>query len=253
MTKTFKDAREAGRYFAGQAAWTAPLRRYLYRKSGLRLKRSVLDAGCGTGEVTAEIAELTGGTVTGVDADADLVGYASAAHPGIRFVEAECASMPFEGASFDLVTCHFFIMWLREPAACLGEMARVLEPGGVLLACAEPDYGGLVEYPEHREFWRAIEESLRLEGADPRAGRKLAELLRGAGLGVQVGVSATVWDGELLASEWDARRGVFEGDLEAVLGRERAREVLAEELEQARAGKIVVVPLFWALGIKPQS
>lgn len=244
------DPEEASGFLSRQAARTAPLRRHLYRKAGLRNRRAVLDAGCGTGEITAEIAGLTPGKVTGLDCDGEMVRLAAGRHPGIDFLKADCASLPFGDGEFDLVTCHFLIMWLPDQVRALTEMARVLAPGGVALACAEPDYGGLVEYPEHPEFTEAVEEALAGKGADLRAGRKLGALFRAAGLGVQTGVSATVWEGDMLLDEIMARRELLGRDLQAVLGVERAGRVLAEELSRAGAGKMLMVPLFWALGFR---
>jgi SAM-dependent methyltransferase len=45
--------------------------------------------------------------------------------------------LAFEDASFDLVTCQTLLIHVRDPARVIGEMVRVLRPGGVLLA-AEP-------------------------------------------------------------------------------------------------------------------
>jgi len=241
---------EISEFFTTQAEWTAPMRRHLYRKAGLRRKSAVLDAGCGTGEVTAEIAGLTGGSVTGVDSEARFVEYASGQHPGIQFVRADCEELPFDDGTFDMVTCHFLLMWVSRPARAVKEMARVLEPGGILLACAEPDYGGRVEYPEHPEFTGALDSSLAGKGADIRTGRRLGVLFREAGLGVEVGVSATVWDGELLERRFEGKRGRFLRDLERVLEKDEAERVLGEEASQVKAGKMLMVPLFWALGFK---
>lgn len=241
---------ETSEFFSAQAEWTAPLRRHLYRKAGLRRRTAVLDAGCGTGEVTAEIAGLTGGDVTGVDSESRFIEYAAGRHAGIEFVCADCEELPFDDSSFDLVTCHFLLMWVRRPARAVVEMARVMEPGGILLACAEPDYGGRVEYPEHPEFTTALDSSLSGKGADIRIGRRLGVLFREAGLGVEVGVSATVWDGELLARRFTSKLARFRRDLEAVVGKEEAGRILAEEADQVKAGKMLMVPLFWAMGFK---
>ena len=250
MTKP-SDTEETSAFMARQAEWTAPMRRHLYRKAWLARRARILDAGCGTGEVTAHMASLTTGLVTGADSDAGLIQYAASKHPGIEFVEADCARLPFPDSSFDLVTCHFLLMWVPDAQAAVREMVRVLEPGGALLAAAEPDYGGLVEYPEHPEYSRALREALELQGADPLAGRKLAMLFRASGLGTRTGVSATPWEGETLVGEFDSRLPLINRDLEMVLGRARVARVLEREREYLSAGKLYMVPLFWALGVKP--
>ncbi|MBM3957553.1 MAG: class I SAM-dependent methyltransferase, partial [Gemmatimonadetes bacterium] len=132
---------ETAAFMAAQAARTAPMRRHLYRKASLARRSRVLDVGCGTGGVTAEIAAATAGGVVGVDRDAGLLEYAASACGTAEFVQADCERLPFPDGAFDMVTCHFFLMWARDAGAAVREMVRVLEPGGVLLAAAEPDYG----------------------------------------------------------------------------------------------------------------
>lgn len=64
----------------------------------------VLDAGCGQGRVGAELA-ARGHHVTGVDADAELIGAARDAHPGSRWIVADLADLDLpgqgEGEPFD--------------------------------------------------------------------------------------------------------------------------------------------------------
>lgn len=248
--RLFVDIDRAARFYARQAALAAPMRRHLYRKAGLRRKRKVLDVGCGTGEVTSELAKLTSAEVTGVDSDSLLVEYATETYPEARFATADSMELPFDGGSFDLVTCQFLLMWVDDPDLAVTEMARVLQEGGIMLACAEPDYGGHLEYPEHPEFSRAIEESLIARGADPYLGRKLWSLLRERGLGVEVGVSATALKGDVLKSGFEFSRDIFLEDLELVMGPEKARAIMAEEDRRVESGKMRMVPLFWALGHK---
>ncbi|MBU4194991.1 MAG: hypothetical protein KKF66_08360, partial [Actinobacteria bacterium] len=90
------------------------------------------------------------------------------------------------------------------------------------------------------------------KGADIRLGRRLGVLFREAGRGVEVGVSATVWDGELLEQRFEGKKSKFRRDLEAVLERDEAGRVLGEESAQVKAGKMLMVPLFWALGFKSE-
>lgn len=244
------DLDEIDSYLSDQAEQSWPLRKHLYRKAGLRLKKRILDAGCGTGGITVQIAGLTGGQVTGVEADGELVEFASRTRSGADFVQADCTSMPFEDSSFDLVACHFLLMWVDDARSAVEEMVRVLEPGGVLIACAEPDYGGLVEYPEHERFSLALIDALKARGADPTIGRKLGPLFRAAGLGTETGISAVIREGERLASEFSKREEIYRGDLELVLGSGSAGQVIDREAELVRAGKMLMVPLFWALGYK---
>jgi SAM-dependent methyltransferase len=113
------------------------LARYLFAKHFLaRMPQpaSVLDAGCGSGYGSAELAK-TGACVTGADVSGEAVEYAREhfGAQGIRFVEAPCESLPFEAESFELVTAFEVIEHLERWRDLLGEANRVLKPGGVLL------------------------------------------------------------------------------------------------------------------------
>ncbi|MBU1879285.1 MAG: methyltransferase domain-containing protein, partial [Chloroflexi bacterium] len=55
--------------FRRQAAWTHSVRSHLYRRANLRHAQRVLDVGCCTGVITAEIASRTRGRVIGIDID----------------------------------------------------------------------------------------------------------------------------------------------------------------------------------------
>jgi SAM-dependent methyltransferase len=237
-------------YLAWQAARTRPLRRYLYRKVGLRQRRSILDAGCGTGIITREIARGTGGHVRGVDIDEAMVSRASAACVEVEFIQADVGDLPFDDASFDLVVSHFLFMWVRDQGRALAEMVRVLEPGGVVLACVEPDYGGRLEFPENLLLSGALLQALHAGGADPCLGRRLGTLFRGAGLDVETGVTATVMQGDELASGFEIQRSIYARELAQVLEEAEATAALEIEASQVRAGKMTMVPLFWAIGTK---
>ena len=52
---------------------------------------------------------------------------------GVDFREGDAERLPFDNASFDTVVCAFSLCTIPSPAAALGEMRRVLRPGGRLL------------------------------------------------------------------------------------------------------------------------
>jgi len=74
-------------------------------------------------------------------------------------------------------------------------MARITRPGGAVLALAEPDYGGRIDYPiKLAQMGKWQIESLRLQGADPLMGRKLATIFNSAGFdSVETGVLGGQW------------------------------------------------------------
>ncbi len=101
--------------------------------AGLTLGRRVLDAGCGVGYGSALLAEAGAEDVVGVDVAAAVVEAASKdERPGLSFTRADVGHLPFPDGSFDLITCFELIEHVEDAAAVLGELARVLAPGGVL-------------------------------------------------------------------------------------------------------------------------
>jgi ubiquinone/menaquinone biosynthesis C-methylase UbiE len=94
----------------------------------------VLDIGCGAGYGTAELAALAR-NATGIDLSPEAVTHARSAYPlaNIRFLPASATALPFEGASFDLITAFEVIEHLTDWRALLAEAQRVLHPDGVFL------------------------------------------------------------------------------------------------------------------------
>lgn len=100
----------------------------------------VLDVGCGTGYLARLLARSVGddGLVVGVDASPEMVRYASDRarrdrNCHLQLGTAESLSFPTD--HFDVVVCSLFMHHLPDdlqPAA-IGEMCRVLRPGGTLL------------------------------------------------------------------------------------------------------------------------
>jgi demethylmenaquinone methyltransferase/2-methoxy-6-polyprenyl-1,4-benzoquinol methylase len=95
----------------------------------------VLDACCGTGDLALADARA-GGRVTGVDFSEEMLARAERKAPEFQWVQADAAALPFDDASFDVVTVGFGIRNLADLEAGLVELARVLVPGG-RLGCLE--------------------------------------------------------------------------------------------------------------------
>jgi len=92
----------------------------------------VLDLAGGTGTSAGPLAEK-GAKVTVCDISAGMLQVGRNRYPQIEFVEGDALSLPFEPASFQVATISFGLRNVRDPAAALRELARVVEPGGRLV------------------------------------------------------------------------------------------------------------------------
>jgi hypothetical protein len=129
-------------------------------------------------------------------------------------------------------------------------MARVTRPGGCVLLCAEPDYGGRIDWPElPLRAWQS--EGLRRQGADPHGGRRLRALLVAAGLEEDVGVLPSLWGADDLRENFEREWAWLGHDV----GKAVDAAAFARAKAQARAAvedgtRLVCLPIFYGLGRK---
>ena len=97
----------------------------------------VLDACCGTGDL-AIAAEREGGIVTGLDFSGGMLVRARAKSDTIEWVQGDLLALPFPAGAFDAATVGFGVRNVAELAAALGELRRVLRPGGRLDGQSDP-------------------------------------------------------------------------------------------------------------------
>ena len=165
-----------------QDAWFAAIRSRLLRRADILNRRRVLDLGTGTGETLCELRRRTRGEVVGVDRDAGVLALA-----GEGCVVAEASELPFANGAFDLVFTQMFFLWAAPLDTVVAEIRRVLQPGAPLIVCAEPDYGGRMEYPRPDPALDAVQRELVSQGADLEIARKLPARLAKAGFRVDGG------------------------------------------------------------------
>jgi ubiquinone/menaquinone biosynthesis C-methylase UbiE len=126
--------------------WNDDYLELLGRRFGLSTVQTVLDVGAGVGHWGALLLPLLApeATITGVERDprwvADATRRASELSIDDRcsYLEGVAEALPFQDGSFDLVTCQTLLIHVPDVAAVVGEMLRVLRPGGLLLV-AEPN------------------------------------------------------------------------------------------------------------------
>ena len=160
---------------------------------------TLLDVGCGPGNISADLASrLEGGTVVGIDLAPDGIEAArrdyGSAHENLTFGIGDVYNLAFADGHFDVVYAHQVLQHLTAPVDALREMRRVLRAGG-LLAVRDADYGAFVWAPDDPLLVRWLElyhEITRHNHAQADAGRHLAAWVRAAGFGDLV-VSSSTW------------------------------------------------------------
>ena len=97
-----------------------------------RAGERILDLGCGTGHLTAQIAE-SGAHVTGVDRSAEMVASARLKYPNLKFEISDARNLTFRD-EFDAVFSNATLHWIHEPELVLQGVWRALRPGGRFVA-----------------------------------------------------------------------------------------------------------------------
>jgi SAM-dependent methyltransferase len=198
----------------------------LVQAAGLTGREHVLDLGCGAGHTAFAIAPHAA-SVTAVDLTPEMLEVAAglAAERGVTnvtFRPADVAALPFDDASFDLVTSRVSAHHYADPATALVEAARVLRPGGMILLIDTI----APEDPALDTFYNAVE--LLRDGSHVRNRRisEWAHMLAAAGFAPETLLEFTI---ELDGDSW-VQRSQTPPDLVAAI-----RALFAHATPAARA------------------
>ena len=146
------DGKRSERYVHGYEEWT---RQWMSQRTAardlaflvphLRTGMDLVDCGCGTGSITAGLAEIVApGQVIGIDIEPRQLDVARALAiergvKNVRFAHGSIYELPYPDSTFDVAVAHFVIEHVSEPARALREIRRVLRPQGVA-AIKDPYY-----------------------------------------------------------------------------------------------------------------
>lgn len=134
--------------FGRDQAW----RRAAVKLAQVKNSDSVLDVACGTGDLTRAFADAGAAIVVGLDFTAEMLDIArtkrlspnvgSPVTNNISYVQGDAMALPFDDASFNVVSIAFGIRNVSDPSKALREFKRVLRPGGrlVILEFSEPTF-----------------------------------------------------------------------------------------------------------------
>ena len=116
---------------AGQdRRWRAAVVRAIDPQPGQR----ILDLAAGTGTSSRPFADA-GATVVACDFSQGMLRVGRERQPTVSFVAGDALALPYADDAFDAATISFGLRNVSDPLAALGEMLRVVRPGGRLVVC----------------------------------------------------------------------------------------------------------------------
>src|SRR5262245_17139977 len=132
----FKEMQKQGwAYFVPLETFTTPPAARLVRHARVAAGQRVLDVACGTG-VVAITAARAGARVSALDLTPKLLERArenaGLAEVDVDWSEGDAEHLPFDDALFDVVVSQFGHMFAPRPEVVIGQMLRVLKPGGTI-------------------------------------------------------------------------------------------------------------------------
>ncbi|MGD2184301.1 class I SAM-dependent methyltransferase [Lusitaniella coriacea] len=183
----------------------------LFKTAGLSVGMSILELGCGPGEVTELLSELVGpaGRVLAVDRSDEMLARAEtnlkkAGKKNVRFVRADLSNAPeylnnVDHPSFDAVAGRRVLMYLASPDRVLAGLLPWLREGG-LVVFEEADSticpGHVAAMPAHERGAFLLGKLLSEEGVDQSMGFHLPATLSNAGLRFERIWAEAVIDGQ---------------------------------------------------------
>lgn len=208
----------------------------------------VLEVGCGTGAILSELPNHI--SSYGLDIDAAALDQCRAHAPTASLVQGDARQLPYSNQLFDIVYCHFLLLWVGDPLQALLEMKRVAKTGAHVIAFAEPNYTARIDQP--RELvplgrWQA--ESLKRQGADPGLGTQLDDLFFRAGIHIVETGTIQNGDDDPSPEEWEIEWAVIESDLAgSIPSDELSKMKKLDHQARARGERVLNVPTYFAWG-----
>ncbi|MFE6904444.1 class I SAM-dependent methyltransferase [Streptomyces sp. NPDC057717] len=166
----------------------APHTEMLLSLSGIKPGMSVIDIGCGIGDMTIQIARMVGptGTVVGIDMDSDALDVAERQASGLRNVTFQQARIPDLELDHqaDALVGRLVVMHLKDAAQDIEKLRSTVRPGGTiaLLDFNVQRCRTLPHMPLTNQCVDWCIRALLAGGSNPAVGDQLYSILRAAGL-----------------------------------------------------------------------
>ncbi|MFK7886319.1 MAG: methyltransferase domain-containing protein [Gammaproteobacteria bacterium] len=167
----------------------------LWQRAGFGPGQTLLDAGCGPGLATSDLAGLVGpdGRVTGLDEAERFVGAATARSAALGLGNVSIARADLQSVleltpEYDGVFLRWVLSFLSRPGRAFGQLAAALKPGGALVAMDYCHYEAARVFPRSDtldQLFHYIARANEQSGGDFDHGAQLATWARREGLIVE--------------------------------------------------------------------
>ncbi len=234
-----------------QASWTQAMREYLFNKIGLSPGDQLLEVGSGTGAIIESLSQTPAYHLTGIDIELPGLRFTRRSLPQSLLAVADGHHLPFRNNVFSIAYCHYLLMWVDDPMRIIREMQRVTRSGGWVMALAESDHAGRIDYPPPLDDLGHLQtRALGNQGVDIKMGRKLRSIFNQSDLDeVESGILGAQWrskaDHSLDEIEW----AVVHSDLDDTLSKDKlARFQDADQSAHLEGSRVLFIPTFYAIG-----
>lgn len=169
---------------------TKPANAHLERPATLSLLPDVagsrvLDAGCGAGHLTRELADR-GASVVGLDLSREMLAYARDRVPDAHVLRADLGSdLPLDADTFDGIASSLAFHYVRDWGRLFRDLCRVLEPDGWVVCSVQHPHADFEEYDGARNYHEvervsAVWDSFGADVEVPAYRRPLSEMVKPA-------------------------------------------------------------------------
>ena len=196
---------DPGQLVAGMeitATWPSVkyLRTWDRERLGLAPGDRLVDVGCGLGDAAHELSAdvMPGGAVVGLDASEAMLAVARQRSPEIEFRIADALALDEPSSSFDACRSERMLQWVSDVDRAIGEMVRVLRPGG-RLSLIDSDWRTFaVDIPDVEAATAVVKALRQFRGASASAGGRMLNICRDHGVtDLECAGAAHVW------TEWN--------------------------------------------------
>ena len=183
-----------------------------WRRAGITLGQTIIDAGCGPGFATIDLAEIVGnrGRVIGLERSERFLEHLRHACSlrsihNVETYETDLDQTPIDFDEVDATWCRWLLSFTKRPEAIVAGIASSLRSGGIAIFHEYLDYGTWQLGPRNPSFdvlVDAVMHSWRASGGEPNIGLQLPQMLEAEGLEIVqmqplidvVGPKSFVWE-----------------------------------------------------------